>query len=178
MITPLVRFAFAPPFFVVQCTDFMVLLMRFYRYTDGEGCVEGYRFVDDLTSDVMFEAEGSTLETLLEIAARAMFSVICEIDAVGANESCEVSASGTDEGELLFDFLRRLLTASDIRGLFLSGFDVAVEDGAGGYTARVTAYGEKATPDKGGTVVKGIAMYGFSVEKTGQGYRARVAMDV
>jgi SHS2 domain-containing protein len=137
-----------------------------------------YEFVEDLTSDVMFEAEGKTLADLLDASARAMFSVICEIGKVEPVTMCVVKASGDDEKALLFDFLGRLLTASEIKGLFLSGFDVRVEKNDSGYDAVVTAYGENLSRDKGGTVVKGIAMYGFSVEKTADGYKARVAMDV
>jgi SHS2 domain-containing protein len=40
------------------------------------------------------------------------------------------------------------------------------------------ASGEKISQKKGGTVVKGITMYGFSFSKTPDGYSARVAMDV
>ena len=41
-----------------------------------------YRFIDDLTSDVMFEAYGKDLRELFENAAEALFSVICQVGEV------------------------------------------------------------------------------------------------
>jgi SHS2 domain-containing protein len=137
-----------------------------------------YRFVEDLVSDVMFEAEGETLSALIEQSALAMFSVICDLEAVNAELSFELEARANDPKSLLFLILARLLTESEIRGLFLSQFEAKTEEAGGEFTCILRARGEKASPRKGGTVVKGIVYYGFSVEKTGPGYTARVAMDV
>ena len=41
-----------------------------------------YKFVEDLTSDVMYEAYGKDLKELFENAALALLSVICKIDKV------------------------------------------------------------------------------------------------
>ena len=139
----------------------------------------GFRFIEDLKSDVMFEAEGETLDELLEQSARAMFSVICEIERIAPNESLVVEARGEDEKSLLVAFLGRLLTESEIRGLFLSSFDVRVkEEESGTFAVFVTTAGERMTRETGGTVVKGVTYYGLAVEKTAAGYRARVALDV
>jgi SHS2 domain-containing protein len=136
-----------------------------------------YRFVDDLVSDVMFEAEAESIGSLLEQSSAAMFSVICDIEKIEPSVLFEIEVSGGDELDLLFGFLCKLLSESEIRGLFLSSFSVRVKTGTG-LTAVLTAGGEPISREKGGTVVKGITLYGFSVEKTEAGYKARVAMDI
>lgn len=138
-----------------------------------------YNFIEDLTSDVMFEAFGQTLEQVLEASAEAMFAVICDIKKVEPQKPLIVEVSATDEKRLLYEFLSTLLTDSEINGLFLSRFKVKnihVQDD--GFAMKAEAFGERMSPEKGGTVVKGVTYYGLMLEKTGEHYRAQVAMDI
>ena len=64
-----------------------------------------YRFIDDLTSDVMFEAFGKTLEELLGNAAEAMFSVICQLPQIKAKESRDVEVESDSVERLVVDWL-------------------------------------------------------------------------
>lgn len=137
-----------------------------------------YRFLDDLTSDVMFEAYGNTLEELLENAALAMFSVICDIKRVKPFKSMEVKVSSKDEKSLLYDWLSNLLTESEIEGLFLNKFNIHKIERNDKLHLYATVEGEDASPKKGETVVKGVAYYGLELEKTKSGYRAQVALDI
>jgi SHS2 domain-containing protein len=137
-----------------------------------------YRFIEDLKSDVMFEAEARSISGLIEQSCIAMFSVICKIRKIKRRESFAIEASGDDEKSLLVGVLSRLLTESEIRRLFLSKFEAKVAELEGAFRASVTAYGEPISQESGGTVVKGVAYYGLVVEKTKNGYRAHVALDV
>ena len=49
--------------------------------------MQKYKFLDDITSDVMFEAYGKDLKELFENAAEALFSVICKIKKVKPKET-------------------------------------------------------------------------------------------
>ena len=137
-----------------------------------------YNFLDDLTSDVMFEAFGKTLEEVLEASAEGMFSVICDIEKIKPEESLGIEVSAEDEKKLLYEFLSTLLTESEIEGLFLSRFKIKTINKNNRLIATAEAYGEKISPGKGGTVVKGVTYYGLELEKTKKGYRAQVAMDI
>ncbi|MBN2536211.1 MAG: archease [Spirochaetales bacterium] len=139
---------------------------------------KNYQFMDDLTSDVMFEAFGKTLEEVFEASAEGMFSVICDIDKIKPEESLTIEVSAEDEKTLLYEFLSTLLTESEIKGLFLSRFRMKTERKNNQLIMRGNAFGEKMSPEKGGTVVKGVTYYGFKLEKTENGYRAQVAMDI
>jgi SHS2 domain-containing protein len=137
--------------------------------------MEKYRFIDDLTSDVMFEAYGKGLKELFENAAEAMLSVICQLDKVGQKESREVEVKGKDEKDLLHNWLQELIALVDTDGLFFSRFEVREISPKG---LKATVYGEEAEPEKGETVVKAVTYYGFAFEKTKKGYRARVSLDI
>jgi len=136
-----------------------------------------YKFVEDLTSDVMFEVEARNLEELLEEAALALFEVVCQREKVEARESVEIEVEGETPEELLHNWLSALLTESDMREMFFSKFEVSVSKN-GKFAAKGKAWGEPYSQEKSGTVVKGITYYGFKVEKTESGWRARVACDI
>ena len=48
--------------------------------------MQKYKFIDDLTSDVLFEAYGKDLKELYANAAEAMFSIICQTEKVEAKK--------------------------------------------------------------------------------------------
>ncbi|MBI4721404.1 MAG: archease [Candidatus Stahlbacteria bacterium] len=134
-----------------------------------------YKFIDDLTSDVMFEAYGKTLVELLENAATAMFSVICDIKNVSPLQEIKINISEDSEDAILHRWLCELLTQSDIHNMFFSKFEASIN---GQYGISGIAQGEPISPKKSGTVVKGVTYYGFKLEKTNNGYKARVAIDI
>ncbi len=137
-----------------------------------------YRFIEDLTSDVMFEAEGSDLTELLEQSALALFDVVCQIDKVEPKESVDILVEADSPEELLHGWLSELLTESDANELFFSKFEIKVEKRDGKYVAEGKAWGEPYSQEKSGTVVKGVTYYGFKIEKTENGWKARVACDI
>ncbi len=137
-----------------------------------------YEFIEDLTSDVMFVAEAPDLASLLEESARALFDVVCNRKAVEPKENVRIVVEAETPEKLLYEWLSRLLTESDSNELFFSEFQVSVSEQDGKLVARGEALGEPYSQEKSGTVVKGITLYGFEVEKTEKGYRARVACDI
>lgn len=137
-----------------------------------------YKFIEDLTSDVMFVAEAPDLASLLEESGKAVFDVVCQRTKIREKVSVAVKAEGHDAGKLLYNWLSQLLTESDAQELFFSRFEIAVKKVGDKYVAEGRAFGEPYSQEKGGTVVKGVTLYGFKVEKTKNGYRARVACDI
>ncbi|MBN1699790.1 MAG: archease [Spirochaetales bacterium] len=138
-----------------------------------------YRFIENLTSDIMFEAFGATLEELFEASALALFSIVCDIKRVKQEQSFTFEVTAENTGNLLHDFLSTLLTQSEIRGMFFNKFTItSLIQTERESTLTAKAEGEAISPEKGGTVVKGITFYGFRLEKKGNGFRAQVAMDI
>lgn len=137
--------------------------------------MEGYKFIDDLTSDVMFEAYGKDLGEVFANAAMAMFSVICKLDGVKARESRDLEVRGRDGGELLINWLQELIGLVDTDDIFLSRFDILEIDDR---HLKAKVHGEGIRPELGETVVKAVTYYKFKFEKTVKGYVARVSLDI
>ncbi|MCD6398589.1 MAG: archease [Candidatus Aenigmarchaeota archaeon] len=77
-----------------------------------------YKFVDDLTSDVMFVAEGKDLSELLEQASMALFDVVCQRDRITTEKSIEIKIEAENPKELVHEWLSKLLTESDANEMF------------------------------------------------------------
>ncbi len=137
-----------------------------------------YKFIEDLTSDVMFESYGFTLEELFENSAEALFSIICEIDEIEPKEKLVFEFESETLEDALFNFLSTLLAESEITELFLCKFKVKITEVKGGFVGKVTAFGEPFTKEKGGTLVKGITNYKFKVELKNEKYTATVVCDI
>lgn len=134
-----------------------------------------YRIIDDLTSDVMFEAYGRDLKEVFENAAYALFSVICQCDRVKPKISKEIVVEAEDEKELMIDWLQELIARVDVEEMFFCRFEVREISGT---RLKARIYGEEIRPELGETVVKAVTYHNFSFEKTDKGYVARVVLDI
>lgn len=134
-----------------------------------------YKFIDDLTSDVVFEAYGKDLKSLFENAAFALFSVICQIKKVKPKSEKEIEVIGKDRKDLMFNWLQELISFVDTEEMFLSKFEIYEIDEN---RLKAKCYGEEAKPGKGGTLVKAVTYYKFNVEKTGKRYKVTVSLDI
>ena len=83
-----------------------------------------YKIIEDLTSDVMFEAYGKDKKELFENAAEALFSVICDIKKVRPLEKITVEISAENFEELLIEWLQHLIALVDIEEMFFSRFEI------------------------------------------------------
>ncbi|MFH1637684.1 MAG: archease [Candidatus Woesearchaeota archaeon] len=137
--------------------------------------MKGYKFLNDLTSDVMFEAHGKDLKELFENSAMAMFSVICQLKKVEAVNAADIEVEAENASELLFSWLQALIAKVDIDEMFFSKFSIIEMDEK---HLKAKAYGEPISPEKGGTVVKAVTNYGFKLEKSPEGYKAVVSLDI
>lgn len=158
-----------------------------------------YKFLEDLTSDVMFESYGKTFEKLLENTASAMFSVVCDINHIEPKKSIKIELSSECREDLLYDWLSKLLSQSEINNLFLSKFEVKLSTGDKSLPCAIgnkqsvdmveaisesplhlfgIAYGEPISQEKSRTVVKGVTYYKFSIKESKSMYKARVTLDI
>ena len=135
----------------------------------------GYKFIEDLTSDVMFEAYGKDLKEVFQNAAMALSSVICKIDRIRPRKPVEIRANGDGAKELMFNWLQELIASVDVHGMFFSKFEIAEIDE---HHMKAKIWGEGIRPENGNTVVKAVTYYKFRFEKKPNGYAARVALDI
>ena len=134
-----------------------------------------YKYLKDLTSDVMFEAYGKDLKEVFENAAEAMFETICQLDKVKPLKKLEVNIQSDSVEDLLYYWLQQLIALVDIEEMFFSKFEIKeIKDN----TLRADIYGEPITPEKGETLVKAVTNYKFNLEKVKEGYKATVSLDI
>jgi SHS2 domain-containing protein len=136
---------------------------------------KGFKIIEDLTSDVMFEAYGKNLKEVFENAALAMFSIICDIEKVSPEKKLDVIVKGENEKDLLVNWLQELIALVDTEGMFFSRFSIK---GIGKKSLDASISGEKVSPGKGNTVVKAVTYHKLKLEKTASGYSARVVVDI
>ncbi len=137
--------------------------------------MEKYKYIDDLTSDVMFEAYGKDLPEVFANAAMAMFSVICKLSMVREKESRDVEIHAKDKEELLVSWLQELIGLVDTDDMFFSRFEIIEIDET---HLRAKVHGEGIRPEIGETVVKAVTYYKYRFERTKEGYAARVSLDI
>lgn len=141
-----------------------------------------YRYIPELTSaDVAFEAEGKTLEELLSDAGVALLGVMVrDPGKIEPKIKYEIEKEEENEEKLLFSFLDELIFLKDAEQMFFSKFDVDIKRKQGKLFLHVDAYGEKIQPKKHEIVIdaKAVTMHHFKVEKTKNGWRCQVIIDV
>jgi SHS2 domain-containing protein len=131
----------------------------------------------DHTADLGLRVTAATLDELFADAARGLFAMIVERpDAIEPRVDVKFDIPGEDKAFLLFDWLRALLTTSEIDGVVFGEFTVTVRDN--GITA--TAWGEPLDPAKHGLgrEVKAITYHELKVEQTRTGWLAEVIVDI
>ena len=134
-----------------------------------------YKFLDNIKSDVMFEAYGSNLSELFSNSAEALFTVICESSKVLPKKTLKIEAVSDNEQNLIIEWLQQLIAAVDTEEMFFSKFEITEIDNK---HVKAVCYGEEISPEKSGTVVKAVTYHNFKFEKTKEGYKARVSFDI
>ena len=134
-----------------------------------------YEFIDDLTSDVLFYAYGKDLKEVFENSALAMFTIICDVGKVKQEKTVNVDVEGMDESSLLYNWLQELIALVDTEECFFSSFNITEISSK---KLKAEIFGESLVQEKGQTVVKAVTNYKFGLEKSKEGYKASVSLDI
>ena len=133
------------------------------------------------TADVGFRVRGTSVEQAFAEAARALFSLMVDLDTVKPESGTRIAAKAGTLPELLVEWLSELLAQQELTGTVFSQFDVAIEgDYASGFHAQGHALGEafNRSRHRPGTEVKGISYLGLSVTQHDGDWVAQVVVDV
>ena len=134
-----------------------------------------YKFIDEITSDVMYDAFGDTLKDVFANSAEALFSVICDIRKVAPKVERKIEVSAESVDDLMINWLQALIASVDIEEMFYSKFTITEIDDK---HLVAFVYGEEASAGKGKTVVKAVTYHQYEFKKTKKGYECRVSLDV
>lgn len=141
-----------------------------------------YTFLEDVAiADVAFEATGRDPAALFEACAAATFAVMVDPATVEPRIAREVSLREAAPDRLLFDFLAELIYLKDAEALVFARFEVEVgrEEG-GGWAVWARATGDRIDPERMalGADVKAVTYHLFELREAGEGWWARVVLDI
>jgi SHS2 domain-containing protein len=141
-----------------------------------------YRYLEEIaTADVAFEAWGATKEeTFLAAADATLNTMVGEIGTVAPREHREISIAADALDLLLFELLQELVYHKDAGRLLLRVRDLRIEETGSGYRLHADAFGETIDPGRHPLLadVKAVTLHRLVVERTPDGWRAVVVLDV
>jgi protein archease len=141
-----------------------------------------YKFLEDVgTADIAFEATGRDLPQLFTAAADATMNVMIDnLDAIESRETRQIELSNDNVEMLLFDFLQELIYFKDAKRLLLRAHETQIDQKGEAYFLKAKVAGERLddTRHQQRADVKAVTLHGFSVEKEGGNWKARVLLDI
>ena len=141
-----------------------------------------YHYLEEIgTADIAFEAMGRDLPELFRDAADATMNVMIDnIEAIQPRETRQIELANEKLDMLLFDFLQELIFFKDAERLLLRVREVQIGQREENYFAKATAEGEllDAKRHHQRADVKAVTLHEFSVERTEDGWTARVLLDI
>ena len=128
----------------------------------------------ETTADIGIIVYGENLEELFENAALAMFSVMCNVDRVKAENRKEVKVEAEDIESLLVQWLTSLLALRDIYGMMFSKFSVNINN----FRLSGEAWGEETKDEHELKVeVKAVTYHNLEVRKNDI-WKAKLILDI
>ncbi len=130
----------------------------------------------DHTADVGIIAYGADIRQAFANAARALFSLITELDDVGEFLHRDIELTAPDEESLLVEWLNELICLFDTENIVFKRFDVTKLNNT---QLKARSYGEKVDSSKHRlkTGVKAATYHMLKVDK-GDGCRVQVLFDI
>jgi SHS2 domain-containing protein len=130
----------------------------------------------DHTADVGIIAYGSDLKQAFANAARALFSLITELNDVEEVTRRDIEVKASDRESLLVAWLNELIYRFDTEGILFKRFEIIRLDDT---HLKARAYGEKADSSRHRLKVgvKAATYHMLRVDRN-NGYRVRVIFDI
>lgn len=129
------------------------------------------------TADVGIIAYGTDVEVLFSNAALAMFSLITEPESIEDKLHLDLEVNSKDRDSLLVEWLNELIYLFDVKHILFSRFDI---ESLTHNQLKATCYGEDFDPMKHKIKlgVKAATYHMLKLDKSGDGYRAQIILDI
>jgi len=131
-------------------------------------------------SDMGVRGIGETPEEAFAEAARAMFSLMADLESIEPKEAIPLKVEADSLENLFVSFLGELLFLRDVHGMLFSQFELRIKEEGQRVCLEGVAYGEKFDPQKHrpGIDVKAATYAWVKVEKTDGTWIAQGVVDV
>jgi SHS2 domain-containing protein len=141
-----------------------------------------YEYLEEFgTADIAFDATGRDLPELFMAAADATMNVMIEnLDGIEPRETLQIELSNDKLDMLLFDLLQELIFVKDAERLLLRIREIQIDEREENYFVKAIAAGELLDAERHHqrADVKAVTLHDFSVERTNDGWKARVLLDI
>lgn len=140
-----------------------------------------YKILEDIAiADIAIEAYGKDLNELFENSALAIFEESADIKKINEKEKKKINLTAKNVEDLLFDFLSEILFLKDTYSMIFKKSSVKINKKINGYGLKAELAGEKIDRERHGlrNDIKAITLHMFKIEKTKEGYKALVVVDV
>jgi SHS2 domain-containing protein len=141
-----------------------------------------FHYLEEIgTADIAFEATGRDLLELFTAAADATMNVMIDnLEAIEPRETRRIELKNDAIDMLLFDFLQELIYFKDADRLLLRIREVQIDQKDDAYSLNATAAGEPLDPmrHQQRADVKAVTLHDFRVEKSDDGWKASVLLDI
>ena len=130
-------------------------------------------------ADIGIRGYGNTIEEAFENGAKAMFSIMIDLETVESEKNVEIKCEAPDIEALFVEWLNELLTKKDIEEMSFSRFEVKIyKDDI--YRLEGTASGEKfdQKKHKAKLEVKGASYSGLKIGKKDEKVFIQCIVDV
>ena len=131
----------------------------------------------DHTADIGIRAWGGQLHEVFEEMAKALFSVLADLETVDCKKTITVKVSAPSIEDLMLNWLKELLFIFETKRLVFSDFHVIQVTAA---KLAAEARGEPLDPKKHilGREVKAVTLHQFKLEQRDSGYLAEAILDI
>lgn len=141
-----------------------------------------YRYLDDIaTADVAFEAWGKDIEELFIASADATMNVMVnDLKTIGRKKEIRFELVHEELDLLLFNFLNEFLFYKDSQRLLLRVKKLTIKRQNSKHILAAIVSGEELNSKRHQLQVdvKAVTLHKFSVERTGDRWKANVILDI
>ena len=140
-----------------------------------------YKILEDVAiADIAFEIYGKNLNELFENSAFAIFEETANLKNIKEKEKKIIKINSDNIEDLLYDFLSEILFLKDKDSFLFKKSNVKITEKGKKYSLNAELSGEPIDREKHElrNDIKAITLHMFKVEKTKDGYKAVVVVDV
>lgn len=134
----------------------------------------------DHTGDIGVNLRADSLAGLFEAASEAFTAALCDLDRVEPRLTETVALGSPAPDRLLVDWLTELLYRFEVRELLVRSAQVTITAGEGRCDLGAILRGERLDLARHAikVLVKGVTYHGLTVTQSGDGWEARVILDI
>ena len=136
-----------------------------------------YKVIEDIAiADIAIECVGKDLEELFINNALAIFHESADINNIKEDKTLTFELSSEKTEDLLYDFLSEIIFLKDTHCIIFKSIELSINNN----TLKAKLKGEEINREKHElrNDIKAITLHMFKIEKTNEGYKSLVVVDV